>query len=196
MDSQALFSSPPRRAPATFDLGRVSRSGGATGRMRPPVHRHLSSTARAARMNEQPWRKRFREQCMDRLSRARDESFMMRRQLAGMAKDRSEADTSMQLDAEPAVLSEDEIGSIIQQEWARFRAEMERQSLECGVLDAGIVDEIEEDFDMADEQDCQMRELAEWEEYEDQLLEDEMIEAALLEADTFLGDGTAAHRGA
>ncbi|KAJ2138261.1 hypothetical protein IW136_003198, partial [Coemansia sp. RSA 678] len=68
----------------------------------------------------------------------------------------------------------------------------------CGVLDVGVIGEIEEDLDwdhahMRDH--AQMQEHDEWEQYENQLLEDEMMEAELMEADSFFidneHDGTA-----
>ncbi|KAJ2173874.1 hypothetical protein IW139_003887 [Coemansia sp. RSA 353] len=196
MNSQPLFSSPPRAAPRVFEMRHVSKSGGnAQGRMRRPEYKHLSSTSRTARTNEQPWRKRFREQCIDRLSKARDESFMMRRQLTQMSQ---RDDTSMHVDAQHHTLSEEEIYAVVQQEWARFQAEMEQQCLECGVLDVGVIGEIEEDLDwdhahMRDH--AQMQEHDEWEQYENQLLEDEMMEAELMEADSIFidneHDGTA-----
>ncbi|KAJ2802280.1 hypothetical protein H4R20_003337 [Coemansia guatemalensis] len=195
MNAQSLFSSPPRQAPSEYTMRRISRSGGgsssAAGRMRRPEYRHLSSSSRAARINEQPWRRRFREQCMDRLSRARDQSFMLHRQLADMSQNKNGPGTydpaAMQEDTAGGELSEEEIFAIVQQEWARFREEMERESMECGALDAGLIEEIGEDLDWdSGAQDNQMMELAEWEEYENQLLEDEVMEAALMEAEMCL----------
>ncbi|KAJ2048701.1 hypothetical protein GGI08_005927 [Coemansia sp. S2] len=74
-------------------------------------------------------------------------------------------------------LSEQEMCNIIQQEWIRFKADMERQSLEYGDLDDSIIEDIEDDLDM------QAREYAEWAEYEQQLLEAEMMEADVMEAE-------------
>ncbi|KAJ2781653.1 hypothetical protein H4R18_002755 [Coemansia javaensis] len=211
MDS--LFSSPPRQppgSPALRQLSRqVSRSGGShhpAGRMRRPAYRHLSATSRAARTGEQPWQQQFREQCLDRLTRAREHSIMARRQLAQMSATTTttttRGDTPMQQQQQqqqqqPA-LSESEIHAIVRQEWARFQAEMERQCLECGMLDDAFLDEIGEDAYLDEVRDmgpsssssplssAQMRELAEWEEYENQMLEQDVIEAALREADMYL----------
>ncbi|KAJ2110399.1 hypothetical protein GGI16_000310 [Coemansia sp. S142-1] len=74
-------------------------------------------------------------------------------------------------------LSEQEMCNIIQQEWIRFKADMERQSLEYGDLDDSIIEDIEDDLDM------QAREYAEWAEYEQQLLEAEVMEAELADVD-------------
>ncbi|KAJ2614936.1 hypothetical protein H4S08_001487 [Coemansia sp. RSA 1365] len=194
MNTQSLFSSPPRQAPSEYTMRRISRSGGSSssaGRMRRPEYRHLSSSSRAARISEQPWRRRFREQCVDRLSRARDKSFMLHRRLADMSENNNCPGTydpaAMQEDTAGGELSEKEIFAIVQQEWARFREEMERQSMECGALDARLVEEIEEGLDRDHgTQDSHMMELAEWEEYENQLLEEEVMEAALMEAEMCL----------
>ncbi|KAJ2348444.1 hypothetical protein GGF43_004566 [Coemansia sp. RSA 2618] len=167
-------------------MRQISKSGGnAVGRMRRPEYRNLSHTSRTARANEQPWRKRFREQCIDRLSKARDESFMMHRQLAQLSQSKGDAD--MQVDSQKHALSEEEIYAVVQQEWARFRAEMEQQCLECGVLDAGVIGEIEEDLEW-DQDAARMQEHDEWEAYENQLLEDEMMEAELMEAESFFAE--------
>ncbi|KAJ2484732.1 hypothetical protein IWW47_005641 [Coemansia sp. RSA 2052] len=153
----------------------VSRSGGGGNsemhRTRKPEFRNLSNSSRASRDTEQPWRKRFREQCMDRLSERRDQSFIQRRQLQLSSPD---DDETMSVDES---LSEQEMCIIIQQEWVRFKADMERQSLEYGVLDESIIEDIEDDLDL------QMREYAEWEEYEQQLLEAEMEEAEIADVD-------------
>ncbi|KAJ2078281.1 hypothetical protein H4R24_004589 [Coemansia sp. RSA 988] len=194
MNTQSLFSSPPRQAPSEYTMRRISRSGGGSnsnaGRMRKPEYRHLSSSSRAARISEQPWRKRFREQCMDRLSKARDQSFTLHRQLAGMSQSKNGPSTcdptAMEEDTTGGELTEREIFAIVQQEWGRFREEMERQSMECGALDARLIEEIEEDLDSG-AQDSHMMELAEWEDYENQLLEDEVMEAALMDAEGCLG---------
>ncbi|KAJ2831648.1 hypothetical protein GGI24_001506 [Coemansia furcata] len=151
----------------------ISRSGGGGNRemhrARRPEFRNLSNSSRAARDSEQPWRKRFREQCMDRLNEARDQSFMQRRQqvLSG-------DDEAMSEDEE---LNEKEMCNIIQQEWIRFKADMERLSLEYGDFDDSIIEDIEDDLDM------QARECADWEEYEQRLLEAEMMEAEMVEAE-------------
>ncbi|KAJ2055205.1 hypothetical protein GGI17_006711, partial [Coemansia sp. S146] len=112
---------------------------------------------------------RFREQCIDRLAEARDQSFMQRRQL-GLSGD----DETM---SEGEDLSEQEMCNIIQQEWIRFKADMERRSLEYGDFDDSIIEDIEDDLDM------HAREYAEWAEYEQQLLEAEMVEAEMMEAE-------------
>ncbi|KAJ2310076.1 hypothetical protein H4R23_002366 [Coemansia sp. Cherry 401B] len=194
MNSQPLFSSPPRQAPSTFAMRQISKSGGADlKRMRRPEFRHLSSTSRAARANEQPWRKRFREQCLDRLSKARDESFMLHRQLAQLSQDKDEPGMQVDPQRQPRTLTEEEIYAVVQQEWSRFRAEMEQQCLEYGALDAGIIGDIEEDMDWdhAASEGDRANEFAEWEEYENQLLEDEMMEAELMEAESFLATDAA-----
>ncbi|KAJ2050415.1 hypothetical protein H4S04_002612 [Coemansia sp. S16] len=167
-----MFSSPPRRPQSSLSMREVSRSGGGNREMhrtRKPEFRNLSNSSRASRDSEQPWRKRFREQCMDRLNEARDQSFMQRRQQVLSGDDESMSD-----DEE---LSEQEMCNIIQQEWIRFKADMERQSLEYGDLDDSIIEDIEDDLDM------QAREYAEWAEYEQQLLEAEMMEADVMEAE-------------
>ncbi|KAJ2891300.1 hypothetical protein GGI21_002839 [Coemansia aciculifera] len=150
----------------------VSRSGGSANRelhrTRRPEFRNLSNSSRASRVTEQPWRKRFREQCMDRLSERREQSFLQRRQQLSSPDD--DEDETMSVVDEG--LSEQEMCNIIKQEWVRFKAEMESQSLEYGVLDDGIIEDIEDGLDL------QMKEYAEWEEYEQQLLEAEMAEMA------------------
>ncbi|KAJ1986821.1 hypothetical protein EDC05_006131 [Coemansia umbellata] len=89
-------------------------------------------------------------------------------------------------------MSEHEMYAIIQQEWARFKAEMEQQSMEYGLLDAGIIEDIEDDLGHSrcsggfgqninagadgQDMDCQMREYIEWEEYENQILEDDILD--------------------
>ncbi|KAJ2684207.1 hypothetical protein H4R19_006915 [Coemansia spiralis] len=202
MDSFSLLSSPPRRPPPAFTMHQAARSGGApNGRGSRRTYRHLSSTSREARQGEQPWRQRFREQCADRLTKAREQSVMLRRQLAHMAPGDS-GDMELQAeDDQVETLSEEQISAIVRQEWARFQAEMEQQSFEYGTLDASILDEIEEDMGWGQglpagtsgAQDYQARELAEWEEYENQLLEEEMMDAdlqevdALLDADVYIG---------
>ncbi|KAJ2021825.1 hypothetical protein GGI06_002083, partial [Coemansia sp. S85] len=117
-----------------------------------------------------PWRKRFREQCMDRLNEARDQSFMQRRQQLLPHDD----DETM---SEGGDLSEQAMCKIIQQEWLIFKADMERQSLEYGDLDDSIIEDIEDDLDL------QAGEYAEWEEYEQRLLEAEVMEAELADVD-------------
>ncbi|KAJ2631090.1 hypothetical protein H4R22_002226 [Coemansia sp. RSA 1290] len=180
MDAQQIFSSPPRSTPSAFVLGQMSKSGGnSQRRTRRSEYKNLSSSSRAARACEQPWRKRFREQCVERLSKARDEAFMVRRQLAQMAQPQAEANTQ-------ASLSEEEICAIVQQEWMRFRAEMEQQSIEYGVLDEEIIGDIEEDLDWG----CELHgaEFDEWEAYENQLMEDAMMEAELMQADMVIDE--------
>ncbi|KAJ2879896.1 hypothetical protein H4R27_005045 [Coemansia aciculifera] len=175
MNSMPMFSSPPRRPQQQSSLAmrEISRSGGGGNRemhrTRKPEFRNLSNSSRASRDSEQPWRKRFREQCMDRLTEARDQSFMQRRQqvLSGDDETMSEGED----------LSEQAMCNIIQQEWVRFKADMERQSLEYGDFDDSIIEDIEDDLDM------QAREYAEWAEYEQQLLEAEMMEAELADVD-------------
>ncbi|KAJ2745833.1 hypothetical protein GGI20_001834 [Coemansia sp. BCRC 34301] len=175
-----IFSSPPRRPQqqSALEMRKAPSSGGGgnreLNRTRKPEFRNLSSSSRAARDAEQPWRKRFREQCMDRLSERRDQSFMQRRQLHSFSpgdKDDSDDDDgddeAMSIDES---LSEQEMCNIIKQEWIRFKADMEKQSLEYGMLDESIIEDIEDDLDQ------QMREYAEWEEYEQQLLEAEMAD--------------------
>ncbi|KAJ2796818.1 hypothetical protein H4R21_004566 [Coemansia helicoidea] len=198
MDSFSLLSSPPRRAPPTFIMHQAARSGGApAGRSHRRTYRHLSSTSREARQGEQPWRQWFREQCADRLTKAREQSVMLKRQLAHTS--RGGSGTAMlgeeeEDDEEEAALSEEQIGAIVRQEWARFQAEMEQQSLEYGPLDTSILDEIERDVGWhqglpagaSNAQDEQMRELAEWEEYENQLFAEEMMEADLRDVDALL----------
>ncbi|KAJ1731626.1 hypothetical protein LPJ61_002448 [Coemansia biformis] len=193
MNSYSLFSSPPRQAPSAASVRQIARSGGApTERGRRPTYRHLSNTSREARNSEQPWRQQFRAQCADRLSKAREQSVMLRRQLTQLS--RSAGGAAAPEEPRLPALSEEEICAIVQQEWARFQAEMEQQSLEYGVLDASILDEIDEDMGWggaslagSDEaQDHQMQELAEWEEYENQMLEEDMMEAALQDAGALL----------
>ncbi|KAJ1647946.1 hypothetical protein LPJ64_000694 [Coemansia asiatica] len=223
MDSSALFSSPPRRAPSSLEMREVSRSGGpSSGRTheryngRRPDYRNLSRSSRAARANEEPWRTRFRQQCLDRLSSARDQSIMMRRQLSQLAQNNQRLDENtmqqnqeqlqqkQQLDGHDLVyltdendVSEQDMYNIVQQEWARFRNEMEEQSLEYGVLDEGILEDLEEDLsysrrygdddmNMADE--SQFDEYADWERYENQVLEEQMIEEELMRADIDMSD--------
>ncbi|KAJ2847218.1 hypothetical protein IWW36_003966 [Coemansia brasiliensis] len=183
MDSQQIFSSPPRPAPTSFVLGQMSKSGGnSQRRTRRTEYKNLSSSSRAARAHEQPWRKRFREQCVERLSKARDEAFMVRRQLTQMAKPQAEAETQ-------ASLTEEEICAIVQQEWARFRTEMEQQSMEYGVLDEEIIGEIGEDLDWGCESHGgQAQEFEEWDAYENQLLEDAMMEAELMQVDMVIDE--------
>ncbi|KAJ2840458.1 hypothetical protein J3B02_006229, partial [Coemansia erecta] len=94
-------------------------------------------------------------------------------------------------------VSEQDMYNIVQQEWARFRNEMEEQSLEYGVLDEGILEDLEEDLsysrrygdddmNMADE--SQFDEYADWERYENQVLEEQMIEEELMRADIDMSD--------
>ncbi|KAJ2684306.1 hypothetical protein IWW39_004985 [Coemansia spiralis] len=176
MSTMPIFSSPPRRPQqSSLAMRELSRSGGGgrnreMHRTRRPEFRNLSNSSRASRDAEQPWRKRFREQCMDRLNEARDQSFMQRRQQLLPHDD----DETM---SEGDDLSEQAMCKIIQQEWLIFKADMERQSLEYGDLDDSIIEDIEDDLD------SQAREYAEWEEYEQRLLEAEVMEAELADVD-------------
>ncbi|KAJ1999233.1 hypothetical protein GGI04_000619 [Coemansia thaxteri] len=182
MDTAPMFSSPPRRPQqSSFVMREVSRSGGSreVSSRRRPEFRNLSDSSRASREAEQPWRKRFREQCMDRLSQARDNSFMLRRQLSHLSQSTGSEETCMPVDE---VLSEEDICDVIRQEWVRFKAEMERESLEYGALDESIFEDVEDDYD------SQLREYAEWEQYEQQLLAEEMMEADCVEAMAGLED--------
>ncbi|KAJ2451351.1 hypothetical protein EV183_003679 [Coemansia sp. RSA 2336] len=155
----------------------MSKSGGnSQRRTRRSEYKNLSSGSRAARASEQPWRKRFREQCVERLSKARDEAFMVRRQLSQMARPQEAKQTS---------LSEEEICAIVQQEWMRFRADMEQQSMEYGVLDEEIIGDIEDDLEWGGETH---EEFDEWEAYENQLMEDAMMEAEMMQADMVIDE--------
>ncbi|KAJ1943857.1 hypothetical protein GGF37_002461 [Kickxella alabastrina] len=188
-----------------------SSSGGADDgnkeggqRPRKADYRNLSNSSRAARSDEQPWRKRFREQCLDRLHSARDQSMMKRRQLThpdqiGDNDDDGDSDTGIEQQDECIQvyptgdhdISEEDMCRIIQQEWARFKAEMEQQSLEYGILDNKIFDDIEDDLNYSisqqpsagadDRGSCgYASEYADWEDYENQLLEEHIIEEALI----------------
>ncbi|KAJ1796468.1 hypothetical protein LPJ56_007161 [Coemansia sp. RSA 2599] len=221
IDSSALFSSPPRKAPSSFEMREVSRSGGPGSRRtqerysgRRPDYRNLSRSSRAARANEEPWRARFRQQCLDRLNNARDQSVMMRRQLSQLAQNDPRMDENLvqqqqqqqqQQQGEHGLvypedqneISEQDMYNIVQQEWARFKEEMEKQSLEYGVLDEGILEDLEEDLSyshrhgddgMGLASESQFDEYAEWEKYENQVLEEQMIEEELMRADIDMSD--------
>ncbi|KAJ2705904.1 hypothetical protein FB645_002088 [Coemansia sp. IMI 203386] len=220
MDSSALFSSPPRKAPRSFEMPEVSRSGGAGVRRtqeryngRRPDYRNLSKSSRAGRANEEPWRARFRQQCFDRINSARDQSIMMRRQLSQLAQNSQEMsgagaqqrqqqrcnEQGLVCLTDQNEVSEQDMYNIVQQEWARFKSEMEMQSLEYGVLDESILEDLEDDLnyshsysagcmgmDLANESQCD--EYAEWERYENQMLEEQMIEEELMRVDIDMSD--------
>ncbi|KAJ1904858.1 hypothetical protein LPJ81_002243 [Coemansia sp. IMI 209127] len=183
MDALPLFSSPPRQATKDFVERQVSRSGGDRRRCC-PTFRNLSSSSRAARANEQPWRKRFREQCLERLQKAREQSFMLHRNLSQLSQGSGASQSSQQLSdgcsfASHEEMDDREMYSIIQQEWARFKEEMERQSVEYGALDDSIIDDIESDLEKST--DYYEQEYAELEEYENKLLEEDMMDAEMME---------------
>lgn len=116
---------------------------------------------------------------MDRLNQAREKSFMLRRQISDEPKHtQSSSDLNEEISSGQHSMTEREMYHIIQQEWSRFREQMEREAQEYGPLDESIVDDIGEGFDM------QRNECAEWEEYENQLLEDAMLEEELMNMDT------------
>ncbi|KAJ2372779.1 hypothetical protein IW150_003949 [Coemansia sp. RSA 2607] len=207
MDSHSIFSSPPRRPQNNHLLREVSRSGGPSSgnrsRVRRTDFRNLSNSARAGRANEEPWRKRFREQCIDRLNNARDHSVMMRRQLAGMANSSSGSSMQRQSLGDPMdssdedEISEQDMYNIVQQEWARFRAEMERDSIEYGVLDDSILEDIEDDLNQGrnyytdantGSDDEQYRQYAEWERLENQMIEEQVIDQELMRMDFDMDD--------
>ncbi|KAJ1915484.1 hypothetical protein H4219_004302 [Mycoemilia scoparia] len=50
-----------------------------------PTYRHLSASATPLR-KQAPWRQRFREKCMERVKKAREDSILMRRQLEVMSR--------------------------------------------------------------------------------------------------------------
>ncbi|KAJ1721505.1 hypothetical protein LPJ53_003965 [Coemansia erecta] len=207
MDSHSIFSSPPRRPPSNHIVREVSRSGGPgsgnRSRVRRADFRNLSNSARAGRGNEEPWRKRFREQCIDRLNNARDHSVMMRRQLSGMTNSNSGPGMQPQSLYDPMdssdedEISEQEMYNIVQQEWARFRADMERDSLQYGALDESILDDIEDDLNYGrshrsdintGSDDEQYRQYAEWERFENQMIEEQVIDDELMRVDFDMDD--------
>ncbi|KAJ1766990.1 hypothetical protein EV179_004752 [Coemansia sp. RSA 487] len=154
------------------------------GRGRCPEFRNLSSSSRAARINEQPWRKRFREQCLDRLNKAREQSFMLHRNLSQLSQESDASQPGKRLSDGSSYESNEEMDdqemySIIQQEWALFKEEMERQSIEYGALDDSIIDDIESDLERSSA--CYEKEYAEWEEYENKILEEDMVDAEMME---------------
>ncbi|KAJ2508860.1 hypothetical protein H4217_008459 [Coemansia sp. RSA 1939] len=190
MDAMPPFSSPPRQAHRGFVEGNVSQSGGnrsnADRRNRCPEYRNLSSGSRAARNNEQPWRKRFREQCLDRLNKAREQSFMLHRNLSHISQNSTTPQPNGQTLAGASHAPTDDIDDqemyhIIQQEWMRFKEEMERQSIEYGDLDDGIIDDIESELENNADPSLFEREYAEWEEYENRIMEEDMVDAEMME---------------
>ncbi|KAI8323469.1 hypothetical protein GQ54DRAFT_111729 [Martensiomyces pterosporus] len=188
-DAALLLSSPPRHSIKSPQTRRISRSGGSMRSSSRPEYRHLSSGSRASRNNEAPWRKRFLEQCVNRANEARDASRMARRQLFNLSKNNQQV----------TEITDQEIRAIVQQEWARFRNEMEKQSIEYGFLDESIIGDIESDIRMSDTvsygshdgydmdmggmdggMDARLREYEEMEEYERwEQYEDEIMEAEL-----------------
>ncbi|KAJ2776931.1 hypothetical protein GGI15_004683 [Coemansia interrupta] len=185
----------------------VSRSGGPgsgnASRVRRADFRNLSNSSRSGRGNEEPWRKRFREQCIDRLNNARDHSVMMRRQLSGMANGNGGSGMRPQSlydsvdSSDEDEISEQEMYNIVQQEWSRFRAEMERDSLEYGVLDDSILDDIEDDINYSrshrsdinmGSDDEQYQQYAEWERLENQMIEEQVIDEELMRMDFDMDD--------
>ncbi|KAJ2718659.1 hypothetical protein GGI07_005650 [Coemansia sp. Benny D115] len=188
MDSQSVFSSPPRKPPSALMIREISRSGGPgnqnTGRRRD--FRNLSKSSREGRQNEEPWRKRFREQCLDRLHNARDRSHTAHRQMTLAGEQYGGAGES----GDEEEMSEEEMYRIVQQEWTRFKEEMERQSLEYGVLDGDIIEDLEEDLWQSRSQSsgAEQSEYAEWAAYEAQLLEEQMVDEELMAIDMDMDD--------
>ncbi|KAJ1942819.1 hypothetical protein FBU59_003088 [Linderina macrospora] len=130
-----------------------------------PSFRNLSQTSRYSCTTEKSWHTRFRAQCKDRLTKAREASFMANRHTL------------------PKELSDQEMYEIIRQEWAKFKSEMERQS-EFGELDEA---ELEAEIEAVARQEwVEQREVDEFEMYEEMMAEEmrmEEEEEALTEAD-------------
>ncbi|KAJ1955666.1 hypothetical protein GGI12_005503 [Dipsacomyces acuminosporus] len=67
----------------------------------------------------------------------------MRRRLLNLADNHSQSNQNAQQLRE---MTDEEIREIVQQEWTRFRREMEQQSMEYGFLDEDIIADIENDM--------------------------------------------------
>ncbi|KAJ1670296.1 hypothetical protein EV182_008303, partial [Spiromyces aspiralis] len=67
MDMHQVFSSPPQSPQGQW-----------------PTYRHLSDSATPLR-RKAPWRQRFRQQCMQRIKQAREDSVLLQRQLQAVA---------------------------------------------------------------------------------------------------------------
>ncbi|ORX63736.1 hypothetical protein DL89DRAFT_298129 [Linderina pennispora] len=106
---------------------------------------------------QKSWHTRFRAQCKDRLSKAREASFMANRL------------------TRPKELTDQEMYEIVRQEWARFKSEMEKQSDSSGFDEAEMAAEIEEVARQERERQ-QQQEAEEFEMYEEMLAEEMMMD--------------------